>query len=129
MIRLTTEIPPSVNACYNNNVGMGRGRMLTNEAKTWKAIAGYEAKQEAHRTRYQMPEKGDKIVIRIYAFWPDKRRRDMNNLHKLIADAFTNVLYHDDNVVLIRDMDYSLDKKNARIELVIGLKSEFDGGM
>lgn len=50
----------------------------------------------------------------------------MGNLHKLLPDAFENVLYENDRNVLIRDMDFSLDKKRPRIEVVVAYKKELD---
>ena len=72
------------------------------------------------------PAKDEKIVILLWAFWPDNRPHDMGNLHKLLPDALENILYENDRNVLIRDMDFSLDKKRPRIEVVVAYKKELD---
>ena len=77
----------------------------------------------------QLRQKGnrdEKIVILLWAFWPDNRPHDMGNLHKLLPDALENILYENDRNVLIRDMDFSLDKKRPRIEVVVAYKKELD---
>lgn len=118
-LNLELNIPPSVNKCYANiKQGGHRGRILTEEARIWKISAGYSAKTACRKHNWIMPEKDKKIVLEIYAFWPDKRKHDMNNLHKLICDAFEGILYPNDSSVLVRDMDYSIDRKKPRVEIV-----------
>ena len=41
MLKIILDIPPSVNHCYVNVPR--KGRRLTEAAKNWKLIAGYEA--------------------------------------------------------------------------------------
>lgn len=124
MLKIILDIPPSVNHCYVNVPR--KGRRLTEAAKNWKLIAGYEATQAKRKQGWVYPAKDEKIVILLWAFWPDNRPRDMGNLHKLLPDALENILYENDRNVLIRDMDFSLDKKRPRIEVVVAYKKELD---
>lgn len=71
-----------------------------------------------------MTPKGVKIVIEIYAFWPDERRHDMNNTHKLLCDAWEKILYEDDCYILARDMDFSVDRKAPRLECFVYRKED-----
>ena len=61
---------------------------------------------------------------RVLAFWPDGRRRDMNNTHKLLCDALEGAVYLDDKMVLVRDMDFSVDRKRPRLEVCVYVKDD-----
>lgn len=121
-LRIVVPVPPSINACYFNAKGAhGRqhGRILTEAARNWKLLAGYEAQHHARRDGWELKPKGVKVVLELYAFWPDARRHDMNNLHKLLCDAWEGILYEDDCYVLARDMDFSIDRKCPRLEVFV----------
>ena len=94
MLKIILDIPPSVNHCYVNVPR--KGRRLTEAAKNWKLIAGYEATQAKRKQGWVYPAKDEKIVILLWAFWPDNRPHDMGNLHKLLPDALENILYEND---------------------------------
>ncbi|WP_299448180.1 RusA family crossover junction endodeoxyribonuclease [uncultured Phascolarctobacterium sp.] len=117
-------LPPSVNAAYANNRHTGRGRILTPAAENWKLVAGYAAKQSVRNSGWQITAADEKVVLELVAFWPDNRRRDMNNLHKLLCDALEGVVYPDDKMVLVRDMDFSIDRKRSRLEVCVHVKDD-----
>lgn len=122
-LNMTLTIPPSVNHCYKNfNAAGRRNRVLTPLAKAWKEEAHYVSVAATHRQRWQIPPAEKKIILEVVAFWPDRRRRDMNNTHKLLCDALEGVVYLDDKMVLVRDMDFSVDRQNPRLELCIYVK-------
>jgi len=93
-------------------------RILKKDAKLWIGIAAMLAREAKLKQKWQFSE-NEKLVMELTVYWPDKRRRDMSNLHKLIADALEGILYADDRCLLIRDMDYGYDKANPRIEIVL----------
>lgn len=111
-----TPIPPSINHAYTN-IGRGR-RKLTKIAEAWMQSAGVIAKAQKS-TQHWKYSNGEKLIMEITVYWPDARRRDTHNLHKLLGDAFEHILYEDDKTLLIRDMDYSIDRKNPRCEIVL----------
>ena len=120
-IKLILPIPPSVNACYaNRNIKGMRGRILTEEGRNWKNLAGWEARVAAKQVGWEITK--EKVVIEVIAYWQDARKHDMNNTHKLLADAFEGILYENDKMVLMRDMDFSIDRKKPRLEVTIRLK-------
>ena len=124
-LNLILTIPPSVNHCYKNFNVMGRrNRVLTPLARAWKEEAYYIANALAHREGWRVPEPEEKIVLEVVAFWPDGRRRDMNNTHKLFCDALEGALYLDDKMVLVRDMDFSVDRKRPRLEVCVYVKDD-----
>lgn len=124
-LNLILTIPPSVNHCYKNFNVMGRrNRVLTPLARAWKEEAYYIANALAHREGWRVPEPEEKIVLEVVAFWPDGRRRDMNNTHKLLRDALEGAVYLDDKMVLVRDMDFSVDRKRPRLEVCVYVKDD-----
>lgn len=124
-LNLILTIPPSVNHCYKNFTCMGRrNRVLTPLARAWKEEAYYIANALAHREGWCVPEPEEKIVLEVVAFWPDGRRRDMNNTHKLLCDALEGAVYLDDKMVLVRDMDFSVDRKRPRLEVCVYVKDD-----
>ena len=92
---------------------------LTDVAKRWKIEAGYKAKREVKNQNWNDSSDDQKIVIEIYAYWPNKKRRDMSNMHKILPDALEGIVYEDDRYTLVRDMDFCIDKNNPRIEVFI----------
>jgi crossover junction endodeoxyribonuclease RusA len=80
--------------------------------------AQYIAKAEAKRQKWEYSD-DKKIVMELWAFWPNNRRRDMSNMHKLLPDALEGILYKDDRWILIRDMDFCVDKQNPRVEIIL----------
>ena len=124
-LNLILTIPPSVNHCYKNFTCMGRrNRVLTPLARDWKEEAYYIANALAHREGWRVPEPEEKIVLEVVAFWSDGRRRDMNNTHKLLCDALEGALYLDDKMVLVRDMDFFVDRKRPRLEVCVYVKDD-----
>ena len=120
-IKLILPIQPRINACYaNRNIKGMRGRILTEEGRNWKHLAGWEARVAAKQVGWEITK--EKVVIEVIAYWQDARKHDMNNTHKLLADAFEGILYENDNMVLMRDMDFSIDRKKPRLEVTIRLK-------
>lgn len=118
MIRFAVPIVPSVNHCYRND--QYKRRVLTDAAVRWKEAAQMIAYAAARKQGWRI-SRGEKLVLAIWVYWPDARRRDTHNCHKLLADAFNGVLYEDDSTVLIRDMDYSIDRKHPRVEVELSL--------
>ena len=123
MLRITLSLPPSVNHCYRNVMRNDKiSRALSREASDWKKQAGWLALAEAKSKKWNCLPVGVKVVMELYVYWPDERKRDMNNLHKLLPDAFEGIIFENDQYVLIRDMDFTVDRKHPRVECVIYLK-------
>jgi len=78
MIRITLPYPPSINAAYANG-GNKRGRHKTAAYKAWEQHAGMFIK-DSHR------QKLGPYSLHIALKRPDKRRRDLGNVEKVISD-------------------------------------------
>lgn len=117
---------PSVNHIFTK-MAKGRLKLITPAEKLkerWEA----EAREWVAKHAWQMTE-GEKVVIEMTAHFPaDKIRRDTNNVFKLMMDAFTGVIYDDDEYALPRVMDYHrvAEGEKPYFELNIYLKSEED---
>lgn len=110
-MRLILPVPPSVNHCYGRTKF---GVYKTAEAKAWQQEAGYRAK-----AWWKSQPIDTKLVLNIWVWWPNKRRRDLDNICKLALDALTGIVWTDDHLVLPRFQDYAVDKENPRIELEV----------
>lgn len=125
--RLVLPLPPTQNHSHRNFVmpptAPGRpARLMTapsRETKTYKRDVGWAATAWRSRVGWKTPPKAAKIVLRYWVFWPDRRQRDPSNLPKVLLDALTGVLWHDDHTVLPRAMDYAVDRKSPRIEVTL----------
>ena len=116
---MTIPIPPSVNHCYFTTK-QGK-RILTTKAKQWIAEVQSIAKAEVEKQQWQLVE-GQKIIVEIWTYWPDNRRRDCNNGAKLTFDSLEDIAYDDDRWTLPRYMDFETDKGNPRLELRLYVK-------
>jgi crossover junction endodeoxyribonuclease RusA len=116
VLRLTIPIVPSVNHCYRN-VTVSR-RILTPKARAWAEEVQLRAKLAARQQGWEFSA-GEKLIMELTTYWPDKRRRDTHNAHKLLADSLEGVLYEDDRWVLIRDIDFRIDRRQPRVEITL----------
>lgn len=113
--RLTLPLPPSVNHAYKN-VSIQK-RIKTDEANAYIAQAGWVAKAWMQQSGWTMPDKSTKVVMRVWIWWANNRRRDADNLFKILSDSLTGIAYIDDCMVLPQVIDFSVDKHNPRVEI------------
>ncbi len=127
-IAFTVPLPPSVNHCYRNRTRryfkggvwkQRRERVLTKVAQAWVSHAWAVATDARVKAALSKRPKGEKVILELRYFWPDRRRRDTHNLHKLICDAFEGAIYEDDQWALPRDMDFEVDRARPRLEVVV----------
>ena len=126
-LRATFDLPPSSNhmyvrrykAYYKN--GKRRKRLmnvLSDRAQDWMSKAGDEALDAMKACGWESRPKGTKVIVELWVWWPDKRKRDVHNLHKLLADMLEGKVCDDDQWMLLRDMDFDYDKGHPRVEVV-----------
>lgn len=117
---------PSVNHIYTR---MAKGRQkLTEPAERLKEEWEVLAQAWLHETGWQMT-KEQKVVVELTAHFPaDKIRRDTNNVFKLMMDAFSDIIYDDDEYALPRVMDFFTveEGQSPYFQLDIYLKEEED---
>ena len=124
--RATLPIPPSSNHMYVRRYksyfknGKKRKRLmnvLSDRAQEWMSKAGDEAYTAMQECGWSCRKPKQKVVVELRVCWPDKRKRDVHNLHKLLADVLEGKVYDNDQYALLRDMDFDYDKENARVEV------------
>lgn len=112
---ITVPPVPSVNHLYFNCHGR---RAMTSQGKDYKTLLGALAIHERARQSWA-PVIDKKVVMELFIYWPDKRRRDADNVIKIVQDSFTGILWNDDKWVLPRIMDWNLDAETPRVQIKI----------
>ena len=101
-IEIKTAVP-SVNSLYR-----GR-RFLTKEGKQTKVAISYEI-----RTAVKFePHKGS-VALNVLFYFPDKRKRDIDNCLKSLLDCCTGILFEDDSQIEELHVYKQVDVKNPR---------------
>lgn len=113
MTTITLPWPPSVNRYWRSV----NGRVLI-------AAAGrqYRLDVELVAALLQFKRHGDaKVVVRIEAWFPDLRRRDIDNVLKAPLDALTSarVWQDDSQIVELSIRRAGIDRKRPRLEIDI----------
>jgi Holliday junction resolvase RusA-like endonuclease len=112
--------PPTANHCYVTTKG-GR-RVLKKDAKQYmEDVAVMVARQALDEDSF--PLTGLLIVEATY-YPPDNRRRDTDNVRKVLADGLAAGLMVDDSRFLWRDQDRTVDRIQPGVSLVVYPKEE-----
>jgi len=112
-MKITLTVPNvSTNRLYTTSRTTGK-KILTEQARMTKEAWAYEAWNQ-----WQSDPIGEPLEIRIDLYFPDKRRRDVDNT-KALFDAMTGVLWDDDSLIEASMTRKHIDKKNPRIVITI----------
>lgn len=117
MKQLTLTIPgnpPTLNHVYRN-VSVNR-RVTTGEGKAWQRMVQQLAVVAMKQQRWEISQ-GVKIVAEVRIYWPTKRKRDVENVGKLLWDSLEGFVFDNDQWLLPRYMDFQHDKANPRVEI------------
>lgn len=115
-LNLILPLAPSINHLYK----FARGkRFMTKEGMDYMKEAGMLAQNAVNLQNYQVEEGGVWMICELTFYYPDLRRRDSHNMHKVVLDALEHITFVDDRWVLVRDMYVGLDKEYPRIEVKI----------
>jgi|SRR5581483_2717080 len=96
-----------------NRLFQGR-HILTREAReTKEALA-----KEIWVAWRQKPIFGP-VAVDIIVYWPDARRRDLDNALKNLLDAGTHLLWTDDSQIEELRIRKGVDRSNPRIEIEV----------
>lgn len=68
------------------------------------------------------PTSRQKLIMRLWFFWPDERNRDTHNRLKLLLDSLEKILYDNDSYVLPWIIDFEVDRANPRVEIELERK-------
>ena len=92
----------------------GKIRYMKKNAKDTKASYIIQARSQY---RWDILEWDLSISIKLY--FPDRRRRDRDNRHKISMDALEGIVYKDDCQIQNADVYKEFNKENPRIEIII----------
>lgn len=116
---LILKLPPSVNHMYINAKIRGRNmRILNKYANDWY-------KDALEKTTVYMQESGwqtadEKTILELYFYYPNARLRDSHNTLKILLDLLERGgIYSNDKYALPRVMDFTIDKGNPRVEIIL----------
>jgi len=113
--------PPTINHVYRN-IAINR-RITTKEGQRWVKEVQLLARECISRQKWIMSRE-EKLVAEVMIFWPTRRKRDVENVGKLLWDALEGIVYENDHWLLPRYMDFQVDKHNPRVEIRFYRQSE-----
>lgn len=79
----------------------------------------YEEEVATIALSHNMRPATEPVRMTIDIYWPDKRRRDLDNACKSIGDALNGIAYEDDSQIAEIIMRAHLDRERPRAEVVI----------
>lgn len=93
-----------------------------NHPRTYLVEKGKELKRlyaQIMRAKYQGKPTTESLQMEVKLYFGDRRKRDVDNFHKLIQDAGTGIIYEDDEQVQRIVVEKFYDKENPRSEVKI----------
>lgn len=115
-LHLELPLAPSVNHMYRFVKGR---KFLTRTATQYLATVQSIVKKAIKEQGFKKEGDAVWLICEIVFYFPDRRRRDCHNSHKILADALEGECFIDDRYLLIRDLDVLLDRDNPRLEVTI----------
>jgi Holliday junction resolvase RusA-like endonuclease len=115
-LRCVVPWPPTANHCFVTT-RTGR-RVLTRSALQYRAQAQKLVQHERVQAAFVVPADAF-VVVEAWYYKPDRRRRDTDNVRKVLADAVAQALDCDDSQFLWRDMAMRFDRERPRVELLL----------
>lgn len=111
-LRLSVPWPPTAN---HSHITLKTGRRIPSKdtREYWTAVEQLVGEAASG------PWEGGLLVVQATYYKPDARRRDTDNVRKILADGVARGLGTDDCWFLWQDQDIAIDRKDPRVELVI----------
>lgn len=106
--------PPTLNHVYRN-VAINR-RIITRDGQMWVRDVQTIATASIQTQSWQKSA-NEKLVAEVKIYWPTRRKRDVENVGKLLWDALEGIVYENDQWLLPRYMDFAVDKHSPRVEI------------
>lgn len=121
VLLLSLPVPVTENHAYFYRMGR---KNLNSIAKKWMSNAEEITVEEIKKQHWKTTVK-QKVIVEIHTYWPDARIRDTHNSYKLLFDALENAkVFDNDRYAMARQIDYSIDRENPRVELKIYVKED-----
>lgn len=120
---LTLDLPITVNHQYQNIYKkMANGRMRAMKVTSAKAKKWVE--ENSPKVHEWIKKNGwypldEKVIVYVWFYYNDNRKRDCHNYFKLLFDQLeADGIVVNDKWIIPRVVDFNVDKKNPRIELI-----------
>jgi crossover junction endodeoxyribonuclease RusA len=105
--------PLSTNHIWKTSSARGfQTTYMTKDGKNLKESYQWQAKSQFKGNPSQ-----NAILLEIRLYFGDKRKRDIDNYHKLSLDALSGIVYEDDSQIQRMVVEKFYDKENPRIEI------------
>lgn len=126
MIKLILPYPPSINHLYGQH---GKIRYMKEAGKRYKTTVGLIANRI--KKEPELLDKANEIFIVVDIYPPDRRKRDIDNLGKIIFDSLQGAgVYKDDAQIALqifrRRYEVEAFKGGGYIVVVVGLRVAFE---
>lgn len=109
---LLNTTPVGVNSLYSFHKGR---KLLTKLGREKKEEIFWELK-----SKWKHPLITDEVEeIKLFFYFKDKRRRDVDGPIKFMLDAFSGIIYEDDSQVQAVYAKKAVDKNNPRVEVEV----------
>ncbi len=109
-------LPVPVSANQNTRLDMRTGRILTSQAsREYRQVVFYAVKQLGQP---ELPLEG-RVGAELHVFFPDYRRRDIDNCLKVTLDGMKGAMYLDDSQVVEIHIYKHVDKLRPRFEVTV----------
>jgi len=111
------KIPPSVNHMYFNRYFNNRIiKSLSTTAQIWFKNSIILIHDWKSKNKWVTVD--SKIIVNIWFYFPDNRKRDTHNGLKILMDVLEKAeIYTDDKYAMPRIIDYQIDRQYPRIEI------------
>jgi Holliday junction resolvase RusA-like endonuclease len=94
------------------------GKMLTDEARQWRAMVGILVGREMKRLGLSMIVR-EKFSLDCVIYWSSAKRFDCDNLLKMLQDSMAKIAYSNDRYCVPRVLDYAVDDLKPGIDFTI----------
>jgi crossover junction endodeoxyribonuclease RusA len=116
--RCVLPLPPSDNHSHVLTWTAGAPvRRRTRATRRWQAQAAVVLTAWARQAGWTVPPAGTWVVLDVWVWWPDQRRRDAGNLLKVLDDACIGAIVTDDRWLLPRIQGVAVDRAAPRVEV------------
>ena len=116
LIVIVPMLPPTVNHMYRPD-GRG-GKLLTDEAKTFRELVCYEARSTANAAGWTVPMSA--LMFTLILIFGDNRKTDIDNRVKAGLDAVALALQFDDSRVKRIVIEHAgVEKCRPRCEMIL----------
>lgn len=107
--------PLSTNHIWKTTSARGfQSTYMTKDGRSMKESYQWQAKAQWHEKM-----RLGAVLIEISLYFGDKRKRDIDNYHKLSLDALSGIVYKDDSQIQRMVVEKFYDRLNPRIEIVL----------